>query len=74
MKAVLVRSHFGTALCFGLFAAVAWPQSTIAVGSEPSPMEAFAREPGVHTTWSSEAGRLEHDDTRVALTALVLGG
>lgn len=58
--------------CFGCFVAVGWPQSEATVGSEPSPMEAFAGGPGVHTIWSNEVGRLDHDSTRVVLTALVM--
>jgi hypothetical protein len=58
--------------CLGCFAAVTWSQSEVNVGSEPSPMETFAGAPGVRTTWSNEVGRLEHDNTRVVFTALVM--
>jgi hypothetical protein len=58
--------------CFSCFAAVAWPQSEGHVGSEPSPMEAFAKGRGVRMIWSNEVGRLDHKATRVVLTALVM--
>jgi hypothetical protein len=58
--------------CFSCFVTVAWSQSEINVGSEPSPMEAFAKGRGVHTIWSNEVGRLDHDGTRVVVTALVM--
>ena len=35
-------------------------------------MEAFAKERGVRTIWSNEVGRLDHNGTRVVLTALVM--
>jgi hypothetical protein len=50
----------------------AWSQSEVQVGSEPSPMEAFANGRGVRTIWSNEVGRLHHDGTSVVLTALVM--
>jgi hypothetical protein len=58
--------------CFGCFVTVAWSQSEVNVGSEPSPMEAFAKGRAVRTIWSDEVGRLQHNSTRVVLTALVL--
>ena len=58
--------------CFSCFVAVAWSQSEVNVGSEPSPMEAFASGRGVRTIWSNEVGRLHHNGTRVVLTALVM--
>ena len=54
----------------GLLAAAVYSQS--GVGSEPSPMEAFAKEPGVQTVWSAEIGRLENHGTVAVITALVL--
>jgi hypothetical protein len=58
--------------CFSCFVTVTWSQSEVKVGSEPSPMEAFAKERGVRTIWSNEVGRLDHNGTRVVLTALVM--
>ena len=67
-----MKVHTSTVLCCGLLAAVAWSQSSVQIGSEPSPMEAFANRQGVRTTWFNEVGRLAHDGTRVVLTALVV--
>ena len=67
-----MRVAIGAAFCGSLFVAIAWPQAGVEAGSEPSPMEAFAGRPGAHTAWSSEVGRLEHDATRVVLTALIV--
>ena len=58
--------------CFSCFVTVAWSQSEVNVGSEPSPMEAFASGRGVRTVWSNEVGRLHHNGTRAVLTALVM--
>jgi hypothetical protein len=58
--------------CISCFATVAWSQSEVQVASKPSPMEAFAKGPGVRTIWSNEVGRLDHDGTRVVVTALVM--
>ena len=46
--------------------------SSQSVGSEPSPMEAFASHQGVRTTWSNEVARWEQEGTRLVLTAVVL--
>src|SRR5215469_4258811 len=64
MKAVVA-----TVLYCALLAVTASSQS---VGSEPSPMEAFASHQGVRTTWSNEVARWEQDGTRLVLTAVVL--
>lgn len=64
MKAVVA-----TVLYCALLAVTASSQS---VGSEPSPMEAFANHQGVRTTWSNEVARWEQDGTRLVLTAVVL--
>jgi len=64
-----MRVSVGTVFYCIFFAAVAWSQS---VGSEPSPMEAFADQQGVRTAWSNEVVRWEHAGTRLVLTALVL--
>jgi hypothetical protein len=64
-----MRAVIGTVFCCGLLAASASSQS---VGSEPSPMEAFASHQGVHTTWSNEVARWEQDGTRLVVTAVVL--
>lgn len=58
--------------CFGCFVTAGWSQSEVNAGSEPSPMEAFAKERAVHTIWSNEVGRLHHNGTGVVLTALVM--
>lgn len=55
-----------------LVPAGASPQSEDSVGSEPSPMEAFANMQGIRTTWSSEMARLENGAARLVITALVL--
>ena len=59
-------------ICFSCFVTLAWSQSEVNVGSEPSPMETFANGRGVRTVWSSEVGRLDRNGTRVVLTALVM--
>jgi hypothetical protein len=64
MKAVI-----GTVFCWSLLAAAASSQS---VGSEPSPMEAFASHQSVRTTWSNEFAPWEQDGTRLVLAAVVL--
>lgn len=64
MKAVIA-----TVLNCALLAVTASSQS---VGSEPSPMEAFASHQDVRTTWSNQVARWEQDGTRVVLTAVVL--
>ena len=64
-----MRAVIGTVFYCGLLAASASPQS---VGSEPSPMEAFASHQSVRTTWSHEVARWEQDGTRLVLTAVVL--
>jgi hypothetical protein len=64
-----MRAVIGTAFYCGLLAAAASSQS---VGSEPSPMEAFASQQGVRTTWSNEVARWEQDGTRLVLAAVVL--
>jgi hypothetical protein len=58
--------------CLSCFVTVAWSQSDIQVGSEPSPMEALANGGGVRTIWSNEVGRLHRDGTSVVVTALVI--
>ena len=64
-----MRAVIGTVFCCSLLAATASSQSD---GSEPSPMEAFAAQQGVRTTWSNEVARWEQDHTRVVFTAVVL--
>jgi hypothetical protein len=66
-----MRTVIVTGFCCGLLAAVASSQS---LGSEPSPMEAFAGHQGVQTTWSNEVARWEQEGTRLVLTAVVFGG
>jgi hypothetical protein len=58
--------------CLSCFVTVAWSQSEVNVGSEPSPMEVFAKGRGVRTIWSNEVRRLDHNGTRAVLTALVM--
>ena len=67
-----MRSTLYAGLCCAFLSAMAYPQTSAGVGSEPSPMEAFANRPEVRTTWSSEIARLERDGTRLVITALVL--
>ena len=59
----------GTVFCCSLLAASASSQST---GSEPSPMEAFAAQQGIRTTWSNEVARWVQDGTRLVVSAVVL--
>jgi len=59
-------------LCSLIFAATVWPQTGAAPGSQPSVLEAFARHENVRTIWSAEAGRIELNQTRLVITALVL--
>ena len=67
-----MKIHNIGAVGCSLLVAIAWSQSNVPVGLEPSPMETFAHGPGVRTRWSSEVGRLNDDDTRTVLTAIVL--
>jgi hypothetical protein len=67
-----MRIDIGTVFCCGLFTIVAWSQSGVEAGSEPSPMEAFASLPGVHTIWSNEIAHMEDGGTHLILMALVL--
>ena len=67
-----MRIDIGTVFSCGLFTTVAWSQSGVAVGSEPSPMEAFASLPGVRTVWSNEIAHVEDAGTHLVLMALVL--
>src|SRR5579872_1620719 len=60
------------AAVFCIAVSLAWSQSKPDVGSEPSPMEAFASQTEVRTTWSSEVANLGKDATKVVLTAVVL--
>ena len=64
-----MRAVIGTVFCCSLLAATASSQSD---GSEPSPMEAFAAQQGVRTTWSNEVARWVQDGTRLVLSAVVL--
>lgn len=64
-----MRFAIGTVFCCSLLAAVT---STQSVGSEPSPMEAFASRQGVRTTWSNEIARWQQDGTGLVLVAIVL--
>lgn len=57
---------------YGLFAAIAWPQSADPVGSEPSPLEAFAKARGARIAWSGELARWERDGNRLVLAAVVV--
>jgi hypothetical protein len=66
----MVRMRLTATLCF--FVSLTWSQSMPDVGSEPSPLEAFANRPGVHTTWSGQATKLGKEETSVLVTALVL--
>lgn len=62
---------YATACC-GLLATVGLAQTEPQAGSQPSPMEAFARQPGAHVAWASEIGRMEYDGTRAVIVALVV--
>jgi hypothetical protein len=64
-----MRFTIGTVFYCSLFAAAASAQS---IGSEPSPMEAFARQDGVRTTWSSEVARWEQNGTLLVLETVAL--
>ena len=64
-----MRVASGVVFYYSLFLAFAWSQS---VGSEPSPMEAFANRQGVRTVWSARVARWEHEGTGLVITALVL--
>lgn len=64
-----MRAVISTVFCCSLLAAAASSQST---GSEPSPMEAFAAQQGIRTTWSNEVARWVQDGTRLVLSAVVL--
>jgi hypothetical protein len=59
-------------LCSFIFATLVWPQAETPLGSEASPLEAFAGRPGVRITLSRETSRIEQGETRLTVTALVL--
>jgi hypothetical protein len=63
---------FRASFYFATAAAFAWGQSRIPLGSEPSPMEAFASGQDVRTIWSNEIADLNSDPTRVVITAVIL--
>jgi hypothetical protein len=67
-----MRNFVISAIGGGLLFFPAWSQSSVPLGSEPSPMEAFAANSGVHEAWSGEVARLRDSDTVVVITALVL--
>src|SRR5215472_311847 len=64
-----MRAVITTFFCCSVLAAAASSQS---IGSEPSPMEAFAAQQGVRTTWSNEVARWVQDGTRLLVSAVVL--
>jgi len=64
-----MRVASGVVFYYSLFLAFGWSQS---VGSEPSPIEAFADRQGVRTVWSVRVARWEHEGTGLVNTALVL--
>jgi hypothetical protein len=45
---------------------------TKSVVLQPTPLEAFARMPATHVAWSKEVGRIETDESRAIVTALIL--
>ena len=61
-----------SAFAWGLLVFPASSQTSEPVGSEPSPMEAFAAGTGLHEAWSGEVARLGDSGTTVVITALVL--
>ena len=65
----VMRFTIGSVFYCSLFAAAASSQS---IGSEPSPMEAFAGQEGVRMTWSSEVARWEQNGTLLILVAVAL--
>lgn len=64
-----MRLAFGVSFGFCVSAVFGWGP---AVGSEPSPMEAFAKRSGVRTVWSSEIARWKQDSDALVIAALVL--
>src|SRR5438094_4161641 len=64
-----MRVVISTVFCCSVLAAAASSQS---IGSEPSPMEAFAAHQGVRTTWSNEVAQWVQDGTRLVVSAVVL--
>ncbi len=64
----MIRSSVWLCLLFGT---TAWSQSA-PVGTEPSPMEAFATVTGIRTAWSVEVGHLQYSAIQATFTAVAL--
>jgi hypothetical protein len=59
------------ALCF-LFVIVGQAQTKPAPSLQPTPLEAFARQPATHIAWSKEIGRFDSSEAHAVVTALIL--
>ena len=66
----MISKFLFTFACAAPFALCLQPEPP--VGTEPSPMEAFAKTSSVRVAWSGEIGRLERGTTKAVITALVL--
>jgi hypothetical protein len=58
------------AVCF-LFVIVGQAQTKPAPSLQPTPLEAFARQPATHIVWSKEVGRIESSEAQAVITALI---
>lgn len=57
---------------FFLFMIVGQAQTKPAPSLQPTPLEAFARQPATHIAWSKEVGRFDSSEAHAVVTALVL--
>jgi hypothetical protein len=59
------------ALCF-LFVIIGQAQTKPALSLQPTPLEAFARQPATHIAWSREVGSFDSSEAHAVVTALIL--
>src|ERR1700730_17104776 len=59
------------ALC-SLFLSVGYAQINRPPSLQPTPLEAFARQPATHVAWSKEVGRLDSREAHAVVTVLIL--
>jgi hypothetical protein len=67
-----MKLYVSAAVCASLVAPVGWAQAKPQADSQPSPMEAFAQQPGGHTAWSTEIARWEHGGTSAVIVGMVV--
>ena len=54
-----------------LCVAVGLAQTNPAPSFQPTPLEAFARQPATHIAWSKEVGRFDSSEAHAVVTALI---